>query len=415
MSRTSHTGLGGNSRWVAAVIAIFGAGLTAFAFYPGFMNIDSLNQYEISKSGVYHDWHPPVMSWVWAGLNSVFDGPQGMLYLQVVLLWGGLFFWFVSFAGSRWRWAFLCLGVMPWVINLAGVLWKDVGVAFALGAAMALGMSRPTGPRIVVCLGLLFYGLALRHNAVVALPPLIWFLCSQWCPLLARWKRVLCIAGVMVSLVGSVSLLNYGVLHAQKTYPFTYIAIDDLSYLSLHGGRSLFPTVSLEQIRECAVQEIGENKLVGRSFCLHQRVKGELLDKPQVAALWRKAVLEQPGPYLRYRLAAFVYLLRSPADAPYFVWYPGLDTNSLGLQHNDNIATKVVRGWVVNTANVLPFAFKPYWWLIVAAVFTAWGIMCRPGAHRQCLLALSISAVAYLFGYLLATPMADLRYSYWTI
>ena len=59
-------------------------------FYPGFMSTDSAVQILQARQGVYSDWHPPAMAYLWGLLESItVPGPAGMLILQSALIWGG--------------------------------------------------------------------------------------------------------------------------------------------------------------------------------------------------------------------------------------------------------------------------------------------------------------------------------------
>src|SRR5436190_2041437 len=53
--------------------------------FPGFMSTDSIDQLTQARTGVYTDWHPPLMALVWKLLDGIVSGPVLMLVLQTGL------------------------------------------------------------------------------------------------------------------------------------------------------------------------------------------------------------------------------------------------------------------------------------------------------------------------------------------
>lgn len=402
-----------------ALASVLGYAFTAIAFYPGFMSADSLAQYESSRTLKFTDWHPPVMGWVWSLFNTLSVGPQGMLLWQLGLLWIALFLWYSSLLpASRGAWALLAVGLLPWVLNFAGVIWKDVGMAFALALAVALGLSTTRVVTVCTSVFMLFYALSLRYNALFALPPLLIFLWSRWRPDAKAWQTVAISILTLAAMLLATNVVNYSVLKAEKTSPSSYMMVDDLFHLSLREGRSLMPGISFSDIQHCAGRVIGQNRLVGRSFCLAEGrnfSNGNPLNTPELSKIWLNAVASHPLRYLQFRTAAFVYLLRTAQDAPYYIWHPGIDANSLGLGQTNNTLTRVVHWWVDAWARQVPLLFKPFIWTILGIVVLTASLVQVRSKNSNAALALSSSALLYILGYIPTTPMADFRYVYWSV
>ena len=103
------------------------------------MSEDSLDQYAQATRGVYHDWHPPIMSFVWSRLLLFADGPQPMLVLHAAFMWLALGLLARRFSSSPYAtWVFFVVGLLPWIANFEGVIWKDVGLAASWLLAAAL-------------------------------------------------------------------------------------------------------------------------------------------------------------------------------------------------------------------------------------------------------------------------------------
>jgi hypothetical protein len=242
-------------------------------------------------------------------------------------------------------------------------------------------------------------------------------LVSRWRPGLSRSGRVGLSLAILAGGIAAGHVLSYQVLGASRSHPSKYMLVDDLFHLSLVRNRSLLPGVSLEHIQECAARDFGGSRLVGRAACL-VREKGYRADDPayaQLAGPWLAAILASPGDYIRFRLAAFGYLLRSPDVAPFYIWHPGIDDNGMGIIQRHNGLTVLAERLVKQTAAVAPFVFKPYFWLWVGLMLLLFTLAVKPNAYTAIQQALLVSSILYVLGYLPLTPRADLRYVYWSV
>jgi hypothetical protein len=401
---------------LAGLLAMSGAAFTWAAFRPGFMSYDSFAQYAIARSGAYDDWYPPLMSWTWGLLLRLLPGPEGMLALQLILLWGGLMAWCWRWRGSVGAPLLLLTGAVPWVLNFAGVLWKDVLMAGAL--LMAAALAQPPGRiwRLVAATGLLFYALNLRYNAAFAVVPLAWLLIrTAWPRLPVPAVAAGALAATAAMLLGS-GVVSYQLLGAQRAQPANYVLLDDLVHLSLLRGRSVVPDVPFAQVQACAAREIGQTKLVGKYFCLRETESGRLAaQSPALSQHWRAEVMAHPLAWLRFRLAAFAYLLRAPGEPPYYIWHPGVDENTEGVHHSPGLATVLTQRSVQVSAQAAPALFRPSTWLAFDLALLLLSLLAPQSNSRDAAQALLFSSALYLLGYLPLTPMADLRYAYWSM
>jgi hypothetical protein len=392
--------------------------IVGWAIYsPGFMSADSFSQYDIARTHNYSDWHPPVMSWVWSGLNLFFNGPQGLLFLHLSLLCAGLYLINLFFSGYRYAWAIWIVFYLPWVLNFSGVLWKDVGMAFSLLLAVAVGIQKRTLVNVFLFLLLMFYAINLRYNGIFAAFPLMLMVVNGWWPNLAWWRNVCVSFCTLIFVVFIGGLFNYNYLAAEKTNPSSYMMVDDLAFMSIKQGVSLIPDTEFGDILRCATQVVGQGKLVGRSFCLpgSTHSKSANIYNEKVKKEWIAQVTAHPLDYLQFRLAAFSYLIRSPGMMPYFIWQPGVDSNSMGIVREASDATSFVNSYVSTSADYFPFLFKPFWWLWFASILLIASLYMRRSRARAISQALLSSAIFYICGYVPLTAMADFRYVYWSV
>lgn len=401
---------------ILGLLAAFGI-VFWVTFYPGFMSIDSIKQFEMSQSLHFNDWHPPLMSWVWSILAFFFPGPSGMLALHTALVWLAVYLWWSNFKHRANSWLVCVIPFLPWVLNFAGVLWKDVGLAFSLFALSGLVLRQRSPGKVLLALTLVFYAINLRHNAIFAVFPILMLLSYRWLDKRSCIKALIISGAIIFLACYAGNVFNYQVLGAQKTSPSSYMMVDDLAYLSIKNNESYLPGVEIDEIRECAALELGQNRLVGRVFCLSNQPSYKKANSLQskLKSIWLAKIIAHPSDYLEFRMAAFSYLLRTPNDPPYYLWHPGIDENSLGFKKNPNGLTLVAEKAVKGTAVAAPFLFKPYWWLLSSLLLLGATFCMAPSQSVLAAQALLASSIVYILGYLPVTPMADFRYVYWSV
>ena len=404
---------------VAVLVAVLGLAFSAAAAWPGLLSEDSLVQYQAALRGAYGDWHPPLMSWVWRQGLRLLPGAQAMLLLQLAMLWGGLWLFCRAAQPRPLAPLFLLLGLAPWVLNFSGVIWKDCAMAFALLLAAGLLLRGPgPGPaRQVAVLLLLFYALNLRHNAVFAIAPLLWWLLrSTWPQAHRRWPLAGA-AAVLLLMVALGQLLQYQVLGTQRQRPGNVALVDDLAHLSLAEGRSLIPGLTLQHIQACAGRQIAATKLLNRHACFLLLAPGVTAPavRQDLLPAWRQAVAAHPWRYLRYRLAAFGFLLRAPDLPPAYARVVGTVTNDLGFAYQPNLAGRWTQAALAASEQAVPGLFKPYAWLCAAIGLLALSLLRPRGARATPERVLLLSAIGYTLGYLPVTPLSDFRYVYWSV
>jgi hypothetical protein len=401
----------------STIVALIGFVVCGVAFYPGFMSPDSFWQYEMSRTLVFSDFHPPIMAGVWSVLNVFFNGPQGLLFFHLAMLWTALYLFHRRYADLKYSWLILAIGFLPWVINLSGVLWKDVGMAYSLLLMTALMLGNRSPARILGVFLLIFYAANVRFNAVFAVVPLLVFVTSRWLPEASVVKVAVATIGTMVLIFGGGSILSYDILRATQAHQVNNVIIDDLAYLSLVKNRSLIPEVPFENIQKCASRDLGQTKLTGKYVCLNSIKKDSEPDllSLKLKPIWAAQVKKAPLAYIWYRLSVFSYFLRSPDFTPYYFWHHGVDQNDVGIKQQRNGATLLVK-WMVNTsANVAPFLFKPYWWLWFSSILLLLSYATRKANSKSVEQVLLISSICYIGGYFPATGTADFRYMYWSV
>lgn len=386
-------------------------------FYPGFMSPDSMDQFGMSKSLHFNDWHPPIMSWIWSVANFFFPGPSGMLAIHITLLLFSVYIWWSNYKDYSFSWLMFAIPFLPWILNFAGVLWKDVGLAFSLFALSGLALRTATPRRILLACGLVFYAISVRYNSVFAVFPILFLLSYRWLNAPTKLKALTLSCAIVLLCTILCGFFNSKVVVADRTKPFNYVIVDDLVYLSVKHNESFLPGVRISEIKECAAIEAGQTKLVGKHFLLLNMpsYKHATPLTSELKNIWLERIMQHPIDYLKFRMAAFSYLLRTPDDSPFYIWQPGIVENSLGVKQIPNGLTLIAERFVESSAEIVPFLFKPYWWLLISVLLLiATFVLCETKsiATARALLA---SSIAFIVGYVPITPMADFRYVYWSV
>src|SRR5690606_7299034 len=136
------------------------------------------------------------------------------------------------------------------------------------------------------------------------------FVIQKWMRHSTCLKSIALAAISLIAVIWLVSLFNYKILDATKSEPSRYMMLDDLSYLSLVEKKSLIPGWELQDIQDCSINSVGQNKLVGKIFCLKQKPNYQINNplKTDLHPIWKDKISQNPIAYIQYRLAAFVYL-----------------------------------------------------------------------------------------------------------
>ncbi|WP_369194559.1 hypothetical protein [Streptomyces djakartensis] len=418
MPRTRHWS------WVLAAVAAVCCLATILVFAPGFLSPDSLDQLRQAEgSKPLTDWHPPVLSLVWRALIAVTGTFASMLVVQSLVLWGAL--WVLArcvgdLTGRRGAsLAVLGVGLAPYVLTFAGVVWKDVHAAQALLAACAVAFTglrirdRDVRPAVrwgLLWLGVLFlaYAMLVRKNAfLAALPVFVLLVLALW-PGPARGTWVRCTAALAAALVVPTAAIS---LFAQplQTKQGAQIMLDDLVHvLRVDELRAADVSPALRDRLVASARECERIGALSDAYwaCYERPADGLRGDSGEIGSLWLREMGGHLPQYLQYRLRLFATLLFETG----YPYKAGITRNDLGIEvahpRLEDMLGSYVRGMVAD----LPWLFRGWFWLAVALVLAV-----RPGrgAFAMPVRALGVSAAAYILGYLPIMPATDFRYVYW--
>ena len=240
--------------WVPWVLCIVGFTLSMLTYYPGKPVMLMLHE---ARTGVYTDWHPPIMAATIRCLFQICPNELlglGTLYVVVnVLFWSGFLlvllsgkpFWANKKTKKNWMVVVTLLLLLAiWIDILVVVspfLSKDFTqlACLLLATGMLLNLSRKPICRMLVgvfILLLLFYGTMLRYNAVLGLLPMLYWLSLA----IAPSKRFLSLLSACLLWYAFFSVsyaVNYHILHAYRFYSLHERFYADIFMLNYFGSK----------------------------------------------------------------------------------------------------------------------------------------------------------------------------------
>lgn len=335
---------------VTAGIILAGFGFSLAANWPGHLSYDSVMQLWEGRSGLYNNWHPPVMAWLLGNFDRLEPGTGLFVVFDAALAFGSFFALTRLFPRPSWLAALVAAAAvsMPQLFLYQAIVWKDVLFADASLAGftcLAWAAKLWDSPR-------LRYGLAAMSAGLLALAALarqngaLLILCGAFAlgaiAYLHDGRSKLRIAGIYggAFLIGAFAIMSAATAALHER---VYIGggpakqIEELQAYDLIGALK-----SNSRLRFAAIEKNDPllNAMMrtkGISFYNPERRDTLLLSpalqsaiihaKPGVVAqAWRDLVLHHSWTYLRVRAEVFRWVFLTPdlaACVPYIVGISG--------------------------------------------------------------------------------------------
>lgn len=315
--------------WAQATGLIFA--LLMVLLYPGWMGMDSLDQFNQAVTGQFNDWHSPFITALWRFILSRTQDHAAIFTLQSLVLamaLGGVITQLFVRAPMRWL---VCLAVIftPPLFLRLGITGKD---PFALGlflAAAACAMCARSQGRPyrrawqVVGAGLLVMAAASRHEmALIAAPIVVLAAWPDICRL--RSHLVRCAAAALsvpvsvLTLITATSALETVIglrFDVEERHAIQQHRLHDLAALSIARNELLIPdaflsdeTVTLADIDARYSSYLSDFLMMSPTPTpLVRRTDPESLKALRSA--WLSAVVRHPDLYLQHRTNSYLSAL----------------------------------------------------------------------------------------------------------
>ena len=411
----------------SALVAVCMLALLVIVFYPGYMSPDSISHLE-QATGVAHltDWHPPVMTRLWGFLIRVTGHISSMLIFQLVLLVTAMFVLSILVyrhtRNRAWALSTYMILLLPNIVNIAGVIWKDVQMAFSLTLAVILiwfiiSSKKPLGRTVkygIVGLALLLilYAGMLRYNALFAVLPILFVLPRLFTKRLPVWGGFACIAAGLIVTIGVTAVINQP---SEKTHPITAVQLDDIVHVANldrehHGRWSMYKKIH-DTCRD-KIKDIMNSYIICTTAAQREALKNE---HQGVFNDWLLTIVRHPIKYASYRLATFSIFL-FPQPERMYILQPGIEQNQVGAAVKNEYAVSGLAAYVKGGAQAnIPLIFQPWLYLAVLVFIYYKSGRIREQVQRRFIRAVALSGLIYIVAYFPMAVAVDYRYMYWSV
>ncbi len=308
-------------RAVSAAILVVGAILSLAVNYPGHMEFDGVMQLAEGHSGIYSNWHPPVMSWL-LGLSDALRGDAWLFVLfDTALGAAGFLFLLCSKRSPTWLTALAALMIvaLPQFFLFPSIVWKDVLFANAMVAGFCcLSLAGEARAKWVLPVAIVLMALAVlaRQNGIVILPcaALAFGLAAGRQDRSILWRSALVGLAIFATAFAANSLLQLrasGELGPARQ--IEYLQIYDMA-----GMLKAQPELKLDRLDAQAPAMAHFLHHEGRNLYTPAQQDPVVFDwriQPlifasigAVGAQWRELVVAHPLLYLRVRTEEFAWL-----------------------------------------------------------------------------------------------------------
>lgn len=420
---------------IGVVLALTGFLLSCYAFYPGLMSPDTLDQYKQARFNQYTDWHPPAMAGFWHLLLQVYDGPQPMLIFQLLLLWAAFYIIFL-FLTRRYPYFSLFLPILffsPFILNFAGNIWKDIQLAFSwlLASAIMINAQQLRGRQnileAIASILLLGYGTWVRSNALPAVLPL----CMYWIYTIREIRptfkgySLLFAKGITLTaliLIAQIAINNL-ILKAEKNNIEYKLFLHDLLGISRETNQIYFPEFVKDHpgfdfdylsshYSYTSFDHFWWNP-EGRDL-VPRGLSQELVTETR--NYWLKTIASEPLAYFKNKFIGYMYFLRIYRSGTRLeIFYPHIHPNEFGFTFSPNRVFEILQKKVEQNAGSV--FFEPWFWgLLNVLLLLLICLMLRKSPAVFPALAMSLSSLIYiLFMFLVFPADTEFRYFYWNV
>lgn len=411
----------------SALVAVSMLALLAIVFYPGYMSPDSISHLE-QATGVARltDWHPPVMTRLWGLLIGVTGHISSILIFQLVLLVAAMFMLSILVyrhtRNRAWALSVYVIVLLPNIMNIAGVIWKDVQMAFSLTLAILLIWfiitSKKSLGRIAMCgivglaLLLILYAGILRHNALFAVLPILFVLPSLFTKRPPVWSGLVSVIIGLVVTIGVTIVINQP---SEKTHPITAVQLDDIVHVANldgehHGRWSMYKKIH-GTCRD-KTKDIMNSYIICTTAAQREALKNE---HQGVFNDWLSTIIRHPIKYASYRLATFSIFI-FPQPERMYIFQPGIEQNQVGAAVKNEYAISGLAAYVKGGAQAnIPLIFQPWLYLAVLVFIYYKSGRIREQVQRHFIRAVALSGLIYIVAYFPMAVAVDYRYIYWSV
>lgn len=404
--------------------------LSIAVLFPGSYSVDSIIQYDQVQNNSYHDWHSPILPFIWKVLVSVTGKYYSLYVMQMVLYWTFIYLLlfkltnniYVMVAGMAF--ALFSLYIPQYVMKDTHMIiaW---GIAGVLTILLHRNTYKPINRMFLVAVVVLLitYGTGLRISNIISSAILFYMLVDTF--KISRTKKLISTLLICIIAVFCINYFIYNILHAEKKYPEYKLMLLDVAGISKKTGKNYIPeSVQNEGFdREKLYSEytpasIDDIYWPAEGTVLMFREPGAELNA-ELNKEWLRAIKENPIVYLKNRWAGFLYFLRiNERFAKRDYWDVAIfvaDNNANIRARNSEYIYEVFS--LHYYLHQHSYFFAPWLWLLLNTVIL---LYCGIGYARTKSSEYKLQGLLQLSGIVLLLSMfliyqhdRDFRYTYW--
>ncbi len=439
-----------NNTNIFRLTAVLSSLFAVLLLFPGFMSTDSVWQILQAKEGIYNDWHPPMMAYLWGGLNHVVTGPFLMLLVQVGLLWYGMYLLLKSVPiDEKYRpYVLVFVLLFPPVFSIMGAIWKDIQMAAWL--MLAIGViarfvhfqylnvperDRKDVARLPYMAGvtvMLIIVVGMRYNAIAGILPVVFVLIFSLLDkvsikFLFRIILSAFVSCIAVMAIYAVSKQLSNIITDSKMYPAQSTMLFDLAGTSVFANKVLFGKEIGEAFKSSSNQRL-EFDLIRRHYdpkTFRSYLKGGVFsytsNNEEVKKLrntWIKVIRENPTAYLTHRWSSYRYQVGIDTVPRVPLYMTPIRSNSksdaLRTVHNYELSSlqRMIKRYLTSITDTI--IFRPYAYILLSFFTIVAGLYYWRRDHGI-LFMIAGSGLCHAGLLFFLAPAVNFRYSHWTI
>lgn len=391
-----------------AIFATLLFGFVVYVHFPGFLTLDSKQQFASAISGVYTGHHPPIMSRLWRILNHLSFGPQNLLIVHNLMFFGGLLLLCRYAFQNPWAQISIMAAItfFPSLFVQLGMIWKDTALASSLLLFLALSLNS-NGKIWVSLLALLVgvYAVGSRHNGFIAAAPLF-----------VLWSAGLTLTPKKQILMGAVAFLFvFGLSHWANTPTpghepalIQYMQLHDLAGISVQKQKIVTPALGDNFAQLKRLYNPAKEYTLRLQLDLTDTLTSE--GRTSLRQTWMSEIIHSPSLYLRHRWWVFKSLMGIGQKKMAFPFADYISDNRWDFEVQNPNTKNFVYGFIHPFKNGILFRG----WIYTSLIVLFFLISITKYRSRP-LLCLSTSGTLYALSYFFIAPAADFRYLYWVV
>lgn len=291
-----------------------------YVYYPGIITSDSVEQLTEAKTQLFLNVHAPGMAFLWYWLNYLYFGPVSLLVFNNLIFWLALclFSFYLLPTSNFYRVLFVFLvGIFPPIFTQLGILLVDIPCCALLFLACTLLLFMEKVTRIwtrffLISLTVLFlfYAVTLRHNAIIAIVPICFWVVKLFMPIKMRAlkTKTLFFGVLLISLFFTANqLFTHSLVQERERYPSQMFKIQDLFGISIAKKSVMLPHYLIKKnnptVNDLAKMYTPTWIYNGDGYLDFHKKNIQELDK-----FWMKTILQNPWAYMKNRLLIFACL-----------------------------------------------------------------------------------------------------------